>query len=103
MPRLLDIKMSVQGLANYHKNTHVGQYVHYDSFTPWSYKINWIRSLVTGAKCICSVILLSEEVKKIKKFTSWNGFPKSILTLIIKRALKNSIIDNHTDDDNDIV
>ena len=35
---------------------------------------------------------------EIKKFTSSNGFPKSIFTSIIKRALN-----NHTDDDNDII
>ena len=34
VPHFLDIKMSVQGLAIYCKNTHTGQYIHYDSFTP---------------------------------------------------------------------
>ena len=95
--------MSAQGLTIYRKNTHTGQYVHYDSFTPWNYKINWIRRLVTGAKRICSVNLLPEEINKIKKFSSWNDFPKSILTLIIKRALNKSINDNNSDDHNDII
>ena len=37
---------------------------------------------------------------KWKKFASWNGFPKSISTSIIKHALNKSINDYHTDDDN---
>ena len=34
VPHVLDVKMSEQGLTIYRKNTHTGQYVHYDSFTP---------------------------------------------------------------------
>ena len=41
---------------------------------------------------------MPEEINEIKRFASSNGFPKSILTSIIKRALN-----NHTDDDNDII
>ena len=99
----LDIKMSAQGLTIYHKNTHTGQYVHYDSFTPWNYKITWIRSFVTRAKLICNVDLLPEEINEIKKFVSWNGFPKSILNSTVKRALNKFIDDNHTDGDHDII
>ena len=72
MLRFLDIKMSAQGLAIYCKNTYTGEYAHCDSFTPWSYKISWIRSLATRAKRIFSVNLLPEEIKKLKKFASWN-------------------------------
>ena len=84
-------------------NTDTGQYVRSDSFNPRNYKISWIRSLVTRTKRICTVNLLPEEINEIKKFASWNGFPKSISTSIIKRALNKSINDNHTDDDNDII
>ena len=74
VPHFLDIKMSAQGLTIYRKNTHTGQYVHYDSFTPWNYKISWIRSLVTRAKRICSVNLLTEEINEIKKcFLEWSS------------------------------
>ena len=45
---------------------------------------------------------MPEEKNEINKFASWNGFPKSILTLIIKRALNKSFNDNHVDGDNDI-
>ena len=99
----LDIKMSAQVLTIYHKNTHTGQYVHYDSFSPWNYKISWIRSLVIRTKHICSVNILPEEINKIKKFASWIGFLKSISTLIIKCALNKFISEYHTDDDNDII
>ena len=51
----------------------------------------------------CSVNLLPEEINKIKKFASCNGFPKSISTSIIRHALNKSINDNYTDDDNDII
>ena len=34
VPHFLDIKMSAQGLTIYCKNSHTGQYAHYDSFTP---------------------------------------------------------------------
>ena len=101
---LLDIKiMSAQVLTIYRKKNHTGQYVHYDSFTPRNCKISWICSLVTRAKRICSVNLLPEEINETKKFTSWSGFPKSILTLITKRALNEPINDNHADGDNDII
>ena len=103
MPHFLDIKMSAQGLTIYRKNADTGQYVHYDSFTPWNYEMSWIRSLVRRAKRICSVNLLPEEINKVKKLASWNGFPKSISNSIIKRALNKSINDNHTDGDHDII
>ena len=83
----LDIKMSAQGWIIYRKNTHTGQYVHYDSFTSWNYKISCICSLVTRDKRICSVNLLPEEISEIKKLAFWNGFLKFISTSIIKRAL----------------
>ena len=69
--------MSAQGLTIYRKNTHTGQYVYYDSCTPWNYKISWIRSLVTRAKRICSVNLLTEEINEIKKcFLEWSSKKK---------------------------
>ena len=55
------------------------------------------RSLVTRAKCTCNVNLLPEEINEIKKFGSWNGFPKTISTSVITGALNKSINDNHTD------
>ena len=48
--------MSAQGLTIYCKNAHAVQYVHYDSFNAWNYKVSWIRGLVTRAKCICTIL-----------------------------------------------
>ena len=95
--------MSTQGLTLYQTNTHTEQYVHYDSFIPWNYKITWICSLFTRPNSICCVNLLPEEINVINKFGSWNGFPKSILTSIIKHAIKKSISDSRTDGDNDVM
>ena len=47
--------------------------------------------------------MLPEEINEIKKFASWNGFPKSILNSIIKCALNKSINDNHVDSGHDII
>ena len=66
VPLFLDTKISAQDLTIYRKNTHTGQYVHYDSFTQWNYKISWIPSLVARAKLICSVNLLPEEIRAIE-------------------------------------
>ena len=66
-------------------------------------KVSWIHSLVTRVKRVSSVNLLPEHINEIKKFAFSNGFPKSILTLIVKSASSKSINDNHTDGDNDTI
>jgi hypothetical protein len=76
----LDIKLTSNGTSIFRKSTHTGQYIHLSSFTPWSYKIAWIRSLVHRAYKICSnESLISDEMRKIRKFMSWNGFPKTLI------------------------
>ena len=73
----LDIKLTSNGTSIFRKSTHTGQYIHLSSFTPWSYKIAWIRSLVHRAYKICSnESLISDEMRKIRKFMSWNCFLK---------------------------
>ena len=73
----LDIKFDSQGTTIYRKSTHTGQYRHYSSFTPWSRKVAWIRALVHRATKICSTQqLLQLEILTIKRFASWNGFPR---------------------------
>ena len=58
----LDIKIYLLGPTIYRKNTHTGQYVNFESYTPWHYKINWIRSPVTRAKQIFRADLLPAEI-----------------------------------------
>ena len=74
----------------YRKSTHTGQCSHYSSFTPWSRKIAWLRSLVQCAQKICSIHdLLNSEILKIKRFASWNGFPRWSVNKLIKTFTTN--------------
>ena len=67
-----------------------------DSFTLWKWKATWIRSLADRAKKICSKENLPKELQSIKKFASWNGYPKNIVNAIIKpkETLTNNVICN---------
>ena len=65
---------------------HTAQFVNYESYTKYNHKVAWIRSLITHAKRLCSANKLTEEVKTIKKFASYNGFPKWIVDKTIKMA-----------------
>ena len=79
VPHFLDIEICPNGLGIYHKHTQTGQYVSFDSFTLWKWKISWIRSLVTRAKRICSENYLDKEIQLIKNYATWNGYPKHIV------------------------
>lgn len=102
----LDIKLTSNGTSIFRKSTHTGQYIHLSSFTPWSYKIAWIRSLVHRTYKICSnESLISDEMRKIRKFMSWNGFPKTLANKLIHKftpkadqAYMSSSINNHIED-----
>ena len=65
-----------------------------DSFTLWKWKMAWIRSLVDRAKKICSKENFPKEIQSIKKFASWNGYPKNIVNAIIKRVLSKETLTN---------
>ena len=83
----------MHGTTIFRKNTHTGQlYIHLSSFTPWawSYKIAWIRSLVSRVHKICgNKTLLSPEINAILKFMSWNGFSKRLAIKLIKQMTPN--------------
>ena len=87
VPHFLDLEIHRTGLSVYRKDTHTAQFVHYESYTKWSHKIAWIRSLVNRAKRLCTPSKLSNEVKCIKKFAAYNGFPKWIAKNIIRQSL----------------
>ena len=79
VPHFLEI--SPIGLINYGKSNNTGQYVNFENYT-WNYKMGYIRSLVTSVKHICSADILSIEIHNVKRFASWNVFPKPIRNLI---------------------
>ena len=74
------------GITIYRKETHTGQYTHFDSVTTWNHKIAWIRSLISRAKRICSPNKLNAELCNIRRFASYNGFPNRVTHKIIKKV-----------------
>ena len=46
VPHFLDIKMSILGLTVYRKHTHTSQYINFERYTPWNYKISWTEVLL---------------------------------------------------------
>ena len=72
----LTIDTNTGDIDVYSKPTNTGQYSHYNSFSPWNYKVAWARALFNRAKRICSTSALFRAQKiKIGKILSWNGFP----------------------------
>ena len=100
----LDIKFTSDGTSVFRKNKHTSQYVHLSSFTPWSYKIAWVRSLINRAYKVCSNdSLLSGVINNIMKFMTWNGFPKRLATKLIQKFTPraNQIYNNSKNDHQD--
>ena len=97
-PHFLDLELSPDRLSIFSKDTNTGLYVNFNSYIPWSYCVSWIRSLVSRAHAICKPDKLKLEINLIKKFASWNDFPKTIASAIINRSLNN---DDKTDQANE--
>ena len=87
VPHFLDLELSPDGIAIFRKDTNTGLYVNFASFVPWTCRNSWIRSLVTRASRICSTDKLPSEINNIKRFPSWNDFPKSVVNSIINKTL----------------
>ena len=102
-PHFLDLNLHGNKFSIYRKHTFTGQYTHFDSFVPWKHRIAWIRSLLCRITTICSPSKLTHELPFIKKIASWNGFPKHIVSSLIKRFNKRTTndIDNNTTEMND--
>ena len=66
VPHFLDLELSPDGTSIFRKNTNTGLYVNFTSFVPWTYRISWIKSLVTRASRICAPNKLSSEISTIK-------------------------------------
>ena len=82
----------------YRKQTNTGLHVNFDSYVPWNFRKSWITSLVTRAKRIFSPPMLPDEILTIKKFGSWNGFPKVVLNKIVDNILQNNSTNEHQED-----
>ena len=88
VPHFLDLELHRTGISIYRKPTHTGQFTHYESFTKWGHRVAWIRSLVNRARNLCDPSKLKQEIRTIKKFASWNGFPKWIANSVVKKAME---------------
>ena len=60
--------------------------MHYDSFVKWNNKVAWIRSLTSRAIRLCSAHKLKDELANIKRFASYNGFPRWIANKLIREC-----------------
>ena len=91
----LDLKITEDGIDIFRKNTHTGQYTNVSSFEPFSRKVSWVNSLFFRASKICSnPSLFNNQIMKIKRFMSWNGFPTKVRHFLIKR-LKAKLCHDH--------
>ena len=66
VPHFLDLELSPDGTSVFRKDTNTGLYVNFTSFVPWTYRISWIRSLVTRASRICAPNKLSSKLAPSK-------------------------------------
>ena len=85
IPHFLDIEITSNGLKIYRKETFTGHYTDFSSFVPWNYRISWIRSLVYRTKRLCDREHLKQGIREVKKFASWNGFPRNVHNRLINR------------------
>ena len=83
----LDLKIMNNGEININvKDTSSGLYINYNSYQPWHTKNAWMRAIYDRADKICSNNnLFHQQVARIEKVMSWNGYPWYIWNWIIKR------------------
>ena len=84
-PHFLDLLLESDGISIFRKETNTGDYVKFDSYTPWTFRTSWLTSLINRAVRICSPNKIGNELRTIRKFASWNGFPSYVTNKIIKR------------------
>eukprot|EP00111_Clytia_hemisphaerica_P008585 TCONS_00025083-protein len=81
----LDIKIDGTETDVYFKPTHTGQYSYFTSQSPWRLKTAWARSLFNRASKICSSQhALNGQIRKLKQFLSWNGYPSYVAKSLIR-------------------
>ena len=87
VPHFVDLELSPDGISIFRKDINTGLYVNFKRFVPWTYRTSWIKTLVNRATRICAPNKLSSEINIIKRFASWNDFPKSVVNYIINKTL----------------
>ena len=70
----------------FQKDTNTGLYLNFASFVPWTSRTSWIKTLVTRTSRIGAPNKLPSEIN-IKRFASWNDFPKLVVNSIINTTL----------------
>ena len=93
-PHFLSLEICPNGLTVFRKISHTGQSINMDFFPLQKRKTAWIRSHVDRAKKICLKEDFPKGLQSIKKFASWNGYPKKIVNGIIKRVLSKETLTN---------
>ena len=74
----------------FRKKTATGLFTNYLSFTPMSYKIGLVKTLIHRGFKICSDwCFFHDEVIKIKNYLEKNSYPKNFVDREIKRYLQN--------------
>ena len=73
----------------FRKTTAIGLFTNYLSFTPLSYKIGLVKTLIHRAFKICSNwCLFHDEVNNIKKYLEKNSYPMNFIDREIKTYLE---------------
>ena len=83
----LDLELSPDRISVFRIHINTGLYVNFTTFVSWTYRTSWIKTLVTRASRIRAPNKLSSEINIIKRFASWNDFPKSFVSSIINKTL----------------
>ena len=101
VPHFLGFELSPDGISIFRKGTNTCLYINFTSFVPWTYCTSWIRSLVSRASRLSLTDKLSFEINIIKRFASWNDFPKSVVNSIINRSRNTPSIAADSNDANE--
>ena len=99
----LDLKISHSlDIDIYHKDTCTGQFVHYDSFVPWHFRISWARSLYYRYTNLCTSSKdISSQVRNLGKYLSWNGFPRFVRRSLLSKFKSSEFRKKSTDSSED--
>ena len=83
------VEKSSQGTVTsvYRKPTFTGQYIMFDSYCSYQYKVNLVRNLVDRANRICSSSKLAEELEFLKSVFLKNGYPDDLLKELMSERL----------------